>query len=89
MTVIPQLFEFPLKATKVTYKGQKVICQIKALRTNEIKHRMCLASRNIADALYNCYKVAGYLSTEQYQLLLNMFLTYVLYDRIDKKEFNS
>ena len=35
-----------LTATKANYSGQKVISQLKALRSNEIKHRMCLEARN-------------------------------------------
>mgnify|MGYP003616012485 CR=1 FL=1 len=65
--------KFPLTVTKATYKGQKVMSQIKALRTNEIKHRMCLEYRNIADELYNSYKIAGFLKTDQYTTLINMY----------------
>ena len=47
------LISFPLQAGKATYKGQKIISQLKALRTNEVKHRMCLEARNLVDKLYN------------------------------------
>ena len=78
------LSTFPLSASRATYKGQKVICQIKALRTNEVKHRMCLTARNLVDNLYNQYKIAGFLTKGEYQVLLNAFFTYVLKDRVDE-----
>lgn len=78
-----KLHSFPISATRSTYKGQKVISQLKALRTNEIKHRMCLIARNMVDNLYNTYKIAGYLTKEEYSLLLDLFFTYVLRDRVD------
>lgn len=78
------LISFPLQAGKATYKGQKVISQLKTLRTNEVKHRMCLDARNLVDKLYNQYKIAGYLTKGEYQVLLNAFFTYVLKDRVDE-----
>lgn len=77
------LTSFPTTASRSTYKGQKVISQLKALRTNEIKHRMCLVARNMVDNLYNTYKIAGHLKNEEYSLLLDLFYTYVLKDRVD------
>ena len=66
-----------LTATKANYSGQKVISQLKALRSNEIKHRMCLEARNIVDNLYNKYKIAGFIDKPDYQTLLNAYFTYV------------
>lgn len=77
------LSQFPERPQRATYKGQKVICQLKAIRTNEVKHRMCLEARNLADTLYNNYKIAGSLDNAQYSKLVNMFYTYVLRDRVD------
>ena len=73
-----------LTATKANYTGQKVISQLKALRSNEIKHRMCLEARNIVDNLYNKYKIAGFIDKSDYQTLLNAYFTYVLVDRVDE-----
>jgi hypothetical protein len=78
------LISFLLQAGKATYKGQKVISQLKALRSNEVKHRMDLQARNLVDNLYNQYKITGFLTTGEYQVLLNAFLTYVLKDRVDE-----
>ena len=78
------LISFPIKATRATYTRQKVICQLKALKTNEVKHRMDLQARNLVDNLYNQYKITGYLTKKKYQVLLNAFFTYVLKDRVDE-----
>jgi hypothetical protein len=75
---------FPISASRATYKGQKVMSQLKALRSNEVKHRMCLEARNIVDNIYNKFKIAGFISKSDYQVLLNAFLTYVLKDRVDE-----
>ena len=77
------LSPFPLRVTGATYKGQKVMCLLKAIRTKEIKHRMCLEARNIADNLYNRYKIAGFLNNSEYKKLLDLFLTFVLQERVD------
>lgn len=62
------LNSFPgLRIVNPSYKGQKVISPLKAIRTNEIKHRMCLEARNLADSLYNRYKIAGFLTNVEYK----------------------
>ena len=75
---------FPLKASRAKYNGQKVMCALKAIRTNEIKHRMCLEIRNISDSLYNQFKVAGFLTQSEYNTLYMIFYNYVLCDRVDE-----
>jgi hypothetical protein len=78
------LSKFPIDATRASYNGIKVTKQLQALRSNEVKHRMDLQARNLVDNLYNQYKIAGFLTTGEYQVLLNAFLTYVLKDRVDE-----
>lgn len=73
----------PMQVVRPQYKGQKVMSPLKALRTNEIRKNMSLVVCNMADNLYNVYKINGQLDNAQYKTLLQMYFDYVLRDRND------
>ena len=79
-----KLFKFPKNASKSAYRGQQVMGLLKMLRHSETKHRMCLKARNKTDELYNQFKIAQYLSNNEYTELLNLWWTYCMLLKVDK-----